>query len=435
MSFLATPGSWVDAGSGLLMLLLGAFLLRLRPRRRANLALGAFALLFGVGKILDNLLRNEPLAQTLNDTGVLIEGIAALLLIPVAAWVPRPLRPAERRLVAIAVGVVLVDDLVWLTFQLWPPGLGPAFDAHWFVNDLLAGSLFGGFYVALLLQALRYPHLAGASAERERRNALLLSAALLTFPGWVAGLALGEAAQALPARLPAQVAASGLGATGTLAVGAVAVLNNTWLVAHVLLAGLWARNARLPGHGRGCRNLSLLALGLPLAGMLAYPFLGPSPGDAGLNGVMRLITVAILAYAILRHQLLDIDVKVRWGIRQSTLAGAFIGVFFVVSEGAQTVLSSQYGPILGIVATGGLVFALAPLQRAAERVASAAVPGAKPVGAMSAEERVELYRAMARTAWEDGVLDRNERALLRELRQRLGLSPDEAERIEAEALA
>jgi len=415
------------------MVALGVFLLTVKPRRRANVALAAFAVLFGTGKMIDNLVR--PVDPAVNDIGLMLEGFATLPVVLVAMWVPRPMRPAERRYLAIGVAAVHANTLVWLWSQFFPPSLAATPDVHWFLSDFLGGSLFGGMYVALPLQALRYPGLTGPRAEGERRNALLLSAALLMFPGWVAGLSVGQAAAGFAARLPILVPATGWDATTTVLVSAVVIANNTWIVLHVALAGLWARNARLPGHGKGCRNLALLSLALPLAAMVARPFLGPEPGDVGLNGVMRLLTVAILAYAILRHQLLDVDVKVRWGIRQSTMAGAFIGVFFVVSEGAQTLLSGAYGPVFGIVATGALVFALAPLQRAAERVASAAVPGAKPVGTMSAGERAELYRAMARTAWEDGVLDRNERALLRELRQRLALSPEEADRIEAEALA
>jgi hypothetical protein len=89
---------------------------------------------------------------------------------------------------------------------------------------------------------------------------------------------------------------------------------------------------------------------------------------------------------------------------------------------------------VGIVAAGALLFALTPLQHAAERVASAAVPGAKPVAAMSGADRARLYREQARFMWQDGQLSEDERRALLHLRDQLGLSRDEAARLEEEAL-
>lgn len=438
LNVLGTPGSWIDAGSGVLLLALGAFLLTVRPRRRANLALGAFAVLFGTAQFLGNLVRDAEGADPLTDPVLVLRALAGIPLVLVAWWVPRPVPPEQRGLlVYLPVAAVVASSGLWALSQVMNPSASGPLDLRWAVQELVLESVAAGaFYVALLSQALRYPSLAGAPTGRERRNALLLSAALLTFPGWLAGLALGMTAEQFSAEFPAFLDDTGLGALPGGVLSAVFIANNTWLVFHLALAALWLRNGQTPGSGRGPRNLALLALALPLAGMLARPFLGPVPGDAGLNGAMRLVTVAILAYAILRHQLLEIDVKVRWGIRQSTLAAAFVGVFFVVSEGAQSVFATTANSeLLGIAAAGLLVFALAPLQQAAERLASAAVPGAKPVGEMTRDERGEVYRAMARAAWQDGALDRSERALLLELRNRLGLSGAEAERLEAEALA
>lgn len=442
MSFLATPGSWVDAGSGLLLVALGLFLLSVRPRRRTNLALAAFSILFGLSQVVGNLVRDAAGGNPLSEHGVALQAAAMVPLVLVALWVPRPWRRAERaRLLVLPAAAVALSTLLWVASEFAAPAQNGPFDGRWVVLEVLLGTMaFGGFYIALLSQALRFPSLAGPGGARERRNGMLLSAALLTYPGWVVGLTLGDAAARWATDFPAFLAETGLGPLPGGLLAAAFLVNNTWLVFHVALAGLWLRNAERHGGGRAARDLALLALALPLAALLAHPLLGPVPGDAGLNGGMRLLTVAILAYAILRHQLLDIDVKVRWGIRQSTLAGVFIGVFFVVSEGAQQFLADDQaglglGPYLGIAATGLLVFALAPLQQAAERLATAAVPGAKAVGEMSRDERAELYRAMTRTAWQDGVLDRNERALLKELQQRLALTPAEAERLEAEALA
>jgi hypothetical protein len=153
------------------------------------------------------------------------------------------------------------------------------------------------------------------------------------------------------------------------------------------------------------------------------------------NGVWYLGLPVLTTYALLRAQLFDIDLKVKWTIKQSTVAAAFIGVFFVVSESASNFFaSSGLGPYLGIAAAGLLVFAMAPLQRAAERVASAAMPGVKAGSELSRHERLGLYREQLRVAYADSVVDRNERALLLSTRRYLGISTEEAERLEHEVV-
>ena len=52
----------------------------------------------------------------------------------------------------------------------------------------------------------------------------------------------------------------------------------------------------------------------------------------------------------------------------------FVAVIFVISEGASQFLSDELGKVAGLLAAGVVMFFLAPLQRFAERVASAAMP-------------------------------------------------------------
>lgn len=167
--------------------------------------------------------------------------------------------------------------------------------------------------------------------------------------------------------------------------------------------------------------------------MAAVALLGRDAAGTGPPGAARIATVLLLAYAILRQQLLDIDLKVKWTIKQSTVAAAFIGVFFVVSNGVQTFFQGSFGPYRGIAAAGALVFAIAPLQRAAERVANAAMPGVKTTSEMSPDARLHLYREQARAAWSDGAISKDERLLLDRLRASLGVSHEDANRIESEA--
>ncbi|MGQ0536554.1 MAG: hypothetical protein ACT4PT_10830 [Methanobacteriota archaeon] len=156
-----------------------------------------------------------------------------------------------------------------------------------------------------------------------------------------------------------------------------------------------------------------------------------------------LLFVSLLSYGILKAQIFDIDVKIRWTVRQSTVAAAFIAVFFVVSEVAKDALSAEAGPVVGILAAGALVFALAPLQRAAERVAVAAVPAeGAPVavgrgrpaahGGPPTANR-DAYRAAVEMALADGVVTRAEERSLAKLAQALGLGPEDALEVREEA--
>jgi hypothetical protein len=149
-----------------------------------------------------------------------------------------------------------------------------------------------------------------------------------------------------------------------------------------------------------------------------------------------MVSALLIAWGILRYQVLDIDVKLRWGLEQSTVASIFIVVFFIVSEGAQeffgTAASNEW---IGIIAAAGLVFFMAPLQRLAERVGARALPDARPAAKMLDVEVRELYEQRLRSAWRDGALTRDERVLLDHLRERLGIPAEDAAAMERQVLS
>ncbi len=148
-----------------------------------------------------------------------------------------------------------------------------------------------------------------------------------------------------------------------------------------------------------------------------------------------LVAVPLIAYGILRTQLFDIDLRIRWTIRQSTVASVFVAVMFVVSEGASQFLSDELGAVSGLLAAGVLMFFLAPLQRFAERVATSAMPNTKNTPEYAAFRKMQVYEsALAEAQHEDGISDR-ERALLNRLRDSLGISAADADAIETELQA
>jgi hypothetical protein len=141
--------------------------------------------------------------------------------------------------------------------------------------------------------------------------------------------------------------------------------------------------------------------------------------------------VPLIAYGILQTQLFDIDLRIRWTIKQSTLAAIIVVIMFVLSEGAERLLSSELGNIGGLIVAALVVFLLTPLQRFAERVASVAMPNTQNTPEYIAGRKSQVYEAAISEAQEGGI-SQKERALLVRLRDSLGISASEADAIEDE---
>lgn len=147
-----------------------------------------------------------------------------------------------------------------------------------------------------------------------------------------------------------------------------------------------------------------------------------------------LLAVPLIAYGILRTHLFDIDLRIRWTIRQSTLAAVVVSLVYVLSEGANRLLSSELGNLAGLLAAAVVVFFLAPLQRFAERVASTAMPNTQNTPEYAAFRKLQVYEAAVADALQDDGISHKERALLNRLRDTLGISPADAETIERDLL-
>ncbi len=143
-----------------------------------------------------------------------------------------------------------------------------------------------------------------------------------------------------------------------------------------------------------------------------------------------LFAVPVIAYGILRTQLFDIDLRLRWTLKQSTLAAAFVALLYLVTEGADRLLSSELGNVAGLLAAAALVFFLAPLQRLAESVASAAMPNTRDTPEYVAFRKLQVYEAALLDAARDGGISEKEWALLHRLRDSLGISPADATALE-----
>lgn len=421
IAFAPTLAEALNLASGLLLVGLGLYVAMVRPRRRGNLAFALFAASLGVRTTMAYLtLAFKPHLESaaFPVASIGIDAIAALSLAGIAPSFPRPLGPGERRILlpvalviatltlvcAGAYGVLLEPSMVEFQRQFG----GDLFQAT--VNIVELGMLdvvLLGMVGVLLLLASRYPRTQGLEAEADRRQTEIASVGLLLFPGIAAG--------SFP-----------LGSIPAPQLGGALVLAGL-----VLVAMVWLRQASVLERpaSRRCRNLALLALALPL---LAALFVGAGGSLFALTGpqfgLARTASVLVFGYAILRSQLLGVDVRVRWTIKQSTVATMFIVVFFAASEVTKDYFASAANSsLVGIAAAGALVFVMAPLQRAAERVASVAVPptGESPASSQPTRKR-EVYADALRVAMRDRALSPEEDVALAHLAQELGLGAGEA---------
>lgn len=112
------------------------------------------------------------------------------------------------------------------------------------------------------------------------------------------------------------------------------------------------------------------------------------------------------------------------------MAAAFIAAALVGAQLAENFLNTQYNWVVGSLTAGLLAFAVKPLQSIAERVADRALPSTKGASRLTDPERIVAYQRNVEIAWADGTIGKKERQLLRNMREYLGVSAEEAEAAE-----
>jgi hypothetical protein len=148
-----------------------------------------------------------------------------------------------------------------------------------------------------------------------------------------------------------------------------------------------------------------------------------------------LFAVPLIAYGVLRAHLFDIDLRIRWTIKQSTLAALIVAIVFLISEGVSTFLSAEFGTVAGLFAAAVVIFFLTPLQQFAERIASSAMPNTKNTPEYLAFRKMQVYEVALVDALSEGGISDKERLLLGHLRDSLGITAADAQAIELELRA
>lgn len=145
---------------------------------------------------------------------------------------------------------------------------------------------------------------------------------------------------------------------------------------------------------------------------------------------ITLVFIGLLGYGILKTQMLDIDLRLKWTISRGTIGAAFVLVFLVVAQLVQNVTTARLGLLGGAIAAALLLFALRPLERAATRVADVAMPRVVDTAEYRTVRRREVYRAAVESALVDGEITVRERGILATLADELGISAREAHELE-----
>lgn len=198
------------------------------------------------------------------------------------------------------------------------------------------------------------------------------------------------------------------------------------------------RRAPRGSDARGRAGWFVIAFGIRDAFIAAIqilmPVVRPIPfwGDFIYNpvhGLMYAAYVPLLAYAVLRHQLLEIDLRVRFVLRQGSVGAVVAGVFLVVSELLESIVRVE-GVMLGVLLAAVIAIVLHPAQRLAERFVSAVMPGVRPSAEYLDHRRVVVFRGALESAVAGGTVSERERGILARLKQDLGISDEEAAAIE-----
>jgi hypothetical protein len=144
------------------------------------------------------------------------------------------------------------------------------------------------------------------------------------------------------------------------------------------------------------------------------------------------VFVLLLAYGILKVQLFDIDLRIKRGIRRSTVAAVFVIAFLVVEQFVQNYFNGQFGLLFGAVAAGLMLFGMEHIRHFAGKVANGAMPAVSATPEYVVYRKLEVYRAAFEGLYADATVSEKERAMLERLRVKLGIQVGDAGTIEGQ---
>lgn len=171
---------------------------------------------------------------------------------------------------------------------------------------------------------------------------------------------------------------------------------------------------------------------------LLYPVLRPVPfwGDLVYNtgsAFAFFIYFQLLAYAVLRFQLFEIDLKLKFALQQSTVGAIIVGGFVVGSEALELLVPVD-GPLPSFIVAIVILALLRPIQRLALGMANGLMRNVQDSPEYKDRRKVALYRAALEEIFLDGdcEISRKERRILDRLRMNLQIAASDALLLERE---
>lgn len=405
---------------------LAAFLLRLDPRTLSTRLFALLLFLRGLVGLTATLADNAPasVAVAALPADAYLSTLLSGALVLFALVYPTRVKPERApELLGLATGAIVLS---LLTLVL--PGLLGDFqvDTQGRLIVTRAGPLL--FERTLYILAIGFSSLVLAWRHASlsgplRRTTLLLGIAFATFPLYVATATLRLSPDPLDPY-------GGIVSLWLIRVaGVLSVIALLWMVS----ADVSKRYAR-PAVGSILVTIATVATGLVALNW------GGATTSAGtlsfvLRGLWRFPLPVLATYALLRHQLLGTDVKLKLTLSRGTVAAIFLAVFLIVSQLIQNIANETLGYISGAIAAGLLLFALVPLQRAADRFISATLPNTRDPRREVGEARVAAYEQTLALLLADGRLTPQKERALAALAEELGIGPVQSLALREQALA
>ncbi len=421
-----TPVHVLALAAGALLIAIGFFVLLARPHAALHRMFFVFALVDGMSTILfelRNMAPPGPLREYLMATYWYFFIAFNALLTCFALAFPTPTgraRDMSRTLVVAGSAWTLVliayaarHDWFWTRAV---SGAGYTFSP-------LGHAVIGAFVLATSFAIVRLARavLNGPMESHSRQ-------AVFVFGGMMLGYA-PFATTSFASRLMTDPAYHLFGARIDLV-----LLNWTYALACVVFAAVAVAVIRNRDETR--RDLRRIA-GASIGGVLALTLITLASPSLVVVDVIQIAGIlaypALLAYAIARYELFDINARVRRAAMLPMLAASMSAIFIVVESNVATVLEGRVFAGFGSDATGSAVAGLAaaavalPFTHGIKRFLARVMPDL--AGDEMRRRKLEIYAHSLAGALSDGIMDPHESRALTALRESLGITTEDHDRI------
>lgn len=149
---------------------------------------------------------------------------------------------------------------------------------------------------------------------------------------------------------------------------------------------------------------------------------------------VEVVESAVIGYAILKYQLLGVELVAKATLKQSVTVGTLSMVFFVTKETLNSLLgdifSVRTGYLIGAI-LGGILFL--PIEKGSRKLMNKLFPGVNDTEDYLRKRKLDIYKEQLAVAMADGQLKDKELKMLALLRQTLGLTEKDVKKIEQAA--